>query len=866
VSGPTVLVVEDSPTQAAELEHVLGEAGYGVVVAGSGEEALRTAPALRPALVVTDVVMPGIDGYELCRRLKSQRELKQIPVILLTSLSSPQDVIRGLECGADNFVRKPYDRDYLLARIRQIVLNQELRRGERPHGGLEIQFAGERHLIGSERQQILDFLISTYEDTVLINEKLEARQEELERSHRSLGGLYRIADGLNLCTSEQEVAERALELALELPGVAAAWMFVREGDAGVRPAAARGLPPPLDGPEALEGDCLCRRRLLAGELTDAVTVVECERLRRTADRHDLRCHVSVPLWVEGRVAGMLNFAGVSASHFGEEERTTLHAVGHQVGIALERSQLYEQLERRVAERTAALTAEVAERRRAEEELARVAAIVRSSSDAMISRTLDGTVITWNPGAEALYGYPAEAMVGRSGELLVPADLREEATAMLAEVKAGKSIGNRETVRLRRDGTPVDVSLTVSPIRDASGAITGVAEIARDVTERKRLLEQLRQAQKMEEIGNLAGGVAHDFNNLLTVILGSTTSLLRGLADERLVEDATNIEAAAEQAAALTRQLLAFSRQQVLEPESLDLNDVVEETLRLLGRILGEDVQLDCRLEPDLRPVLVDRSQLQQVIVNLVVNARQAMEGGGTLGIRTANVELDEAYAAEHVEVVPGPHVLLEITDSGVGMDEETRRRIFEPFFTTKARGSGLGLATVYGIVKQSGGHIWLYSEPGLGTTFKIYFPWASEPVAPPSEVEQTGSLQGRETILLVEDAELVRPLVARVLESHGYRVLLAADGAEALELAERERGPIDLLLTDIVMPGMNGQELAERLASLRPGLRVLFTSGYPGDTIVRRGITEARAAFIQKPYLADDLARKVRQVLDAGAG
>jgi len=309
----TIMVVEDSPTQAEELKHVLGEGGYDVTAVSSAEEALRVIHELRPALVVTDIVMPGMDGYELCRRIKSQKALEGIPVILLTSLSSPHDVIKGLECGADNFVRKSHDRDYLLSRIRHILTNQELRSTERLRVGLEIDFAGQRHFVSSERQQILDFLISTYEDTVLINDELVARQEELARSYRSLGGLYRIADGLNRCTTEQEVAERALERALELPGVEAGWIFMREGESGVRAVASHGLPPSLDAPGGLESDCLCRRQLLAGELTDAVIVVECERLWKTADLHDLRYHVSVPLRIDNRVVGLMNFASTSTN-------------------------------------------------------------------------------------------------------------------------------------------------------------------------------------------------------------------------------------------------------------------------------------------------------------------------------------------------------------------------------------------------------------------------------------------------------------------------------------------------------------------------------------------------------------------------
>ena len=374
-------------------------------------------------------------------------------------------------------------------------------------------------------------------------------------------------------------------------------------------------------------------------------------------------------------------------------------------------------------------------------------------------------------------------------------------------------------------------------------------------------EELRQTQKMEAIGRLAAGIAHDFNNLLLVIRGYSAMLLKSLDDDKLRGHLHQIDSAAERAADFTRQLLAFSRQQVLHPEVIDPNGVVRETLELVSRMLGDDIKLEVELEPQPDPILVDRGQLGQVMLNLVVNARDAMEGGGRLAVRTANVEVGTAHAADHLDVVPGRYVLLQVTDSGPGMDEVTQSRAFDPFFTTKDGGTGLGLATVHGIVKQSGGHIWLYSEPGMGTTFKVYFPIADEPVVPAAEPGEVGSLEGSETILLVEDSELVRGLVAETLESFGYSMLVAASGPEALALAESHPGTIGLLLTDVVMPQMNGRELAERLLAKDPGLRVLFTSGYPADTLIRHGVEEARAAFIEKPYMPHELARKLREVL-----
>jgi PAS domain S-box-containing protein len=504
------------------------------------------------------------------------------------------------------------------------------------------------------------------------------------------------------------------------------------------------------------------------------------------------------------------------------------------------------------------------------QLRELAAIIEASDDSIIATSLDGTILRWNPGAEQLYGYGAREMVGQPFSALTVPERLDELAGIYESVRRGESIRQFETVRRRKDGSLVDVSLTVSPIRTDEGEVVAAAMTGRDIGERKRaekereqLEGQLRQSQKMEAIGNLAGGIAHDFNNLLMVVRGYSAILLKRNTDEGLAEGLLQIDNAANRATELTRQLLAFSRQQVIRRESSDLSDLVEETLKLLARSLGEDIELVVELEPALAPVVLDRGQFGQVILNLAVNARDAMQDGGTLTIRTANVVLDESYAHEHLDVVPGTYALLQVTDSGAGMDDETQDRVFDPFFTTKPNGTGLGLATVYGIVKQNGGHIWLYSEPGLGTTFKIYFPHeTTAPVAAPAP-EEPASLQGAETILLVEDSDAVRSLVAELLTSYGYTVLQAADGPEAIEIAEQRHGSIDLLLTDVVMPSMNGRELAERLLADNPPLKVLFTSGYPEDTIVRHAIAEARVAFIEKPYLPDDLGRAVRSIFDS---
>jgi PAS domain S-box-containing protein len=396
----------------------------------------------------------------------------------------------------------------------------------------------------------------------------------------------------------------------------------------------------------------------------------------------------------------------------------------------------------------------------------------------------------------------------------------------------------------------------------------------DITERKRAEEalrrseeQLRQSQKMEAIGRLAGGIAHDFNNLLTAIMGYSEFFLNELDPDdqrrRLVQE---IHKTAERAASLTGQLLAFSRKQVLQPRVLDLNAVLSGIEKMLRRLIGEDIDLITRFAPDLGTVKVDPGQIEQVILNLAVNARDAMPRGGKLTIETANVNLDEDYARRHVGVTPGAYVMLAVSDTGSGMDPETQSRIFEPFFTTKTHGggTGLGLATVYGIVKQSGGHIWVYSEPGRGSTFKIYFPRveeAADELKPRSAFAQP--TQGSETILLVEDEEIVREVAERILVYQGYKVLVARDANDALRLCETHEGPIHLMVTDVVMPQMSGRALAEQVVHLRPETKVLYVSGYTDNAIVHHGVLEEGTAFLGKPFTPDALAKKVREVLDS---
>jgi len=638
--------------------------------------------------------------------------------------------------------------------------------------------------------------------------------------------------------------------------------------------------------------------------------------------------------------------------------------------------------------------DITERQRTEEANARLAAIVESCQEAIIGKDLAGTITSWNSGAQRLFGYDPEEMIGKRLSVLLPLEQLEDEHQILARLKRGEQVEPYESVPLHKDGHLVDVSFTVSPIRDGSGCLIGSSELTRDVAERKaararlheseerfrqlaenvraafwisdpartrilyvspayeaiwgrscrslyeapqswleaihpddrdrvvcaaltrqagdaydeeyrvvradysvrwvhdrgfpvrdaagriirivrvaedlteqRQLElQLRQAQKMEAIGRLAGGVAHDFNNIVAIISGYSELLAMGLAAEDPRRDAVHeIARAGERAAALTRQLLAFSRQQVLEPRVLDLNVVVSEAAKMLRRLIGEDVRLTTNLAPRLRRVRADLGQLDQVILNLAVNARDAMPRGGHLFIETREVELESSYAQAHREVRPGRYVMLAVGDTGCGMTPEVQARAFEPFFTTKAEGegTGLGLSVVQGIVHQSGGHITVESLPGVGTTFTIYLPVLAEGTEQPPAGALAEPPQGRgQVVLLVEDEEPVRAITLLLLETLGYRVVEAANGEDALRRVTESRETIDLLLTDVVMPGLSGRELAEAVRCRYPGLKVLFQTGYTGDAVARHGILQPEVALLQKPFTLNALAKKVQEALE----
>jgi len=513
--------------------------------------------------------------------------------------------------------------------------------------------------------------------------------------------------------------------------------------------------------------------------------------------------------------------------------------------------------------------DISERRRAQESHTRLATAVEQAAETIVITDAGGSILYVNPAFEKTSGYTRAEAIGKNPRILKSGNHDAEFYRQMWGVLSHGEVWSGHFINKRKDGTLFEEDANISPVRDASGRVVNYVAVKRDVTNEMQLAQQLLQAQKMEAVGRLAGGVAHDFNNLLAVVMGYADLVIgRMNSEDPLKGKVEQILKAADRAAGLTRQLLAFSRKQVLQPKILDLRAVVSNMETMLRRLIGEDVELTTRLDSDPGWVKADPGQIEQVLMNLAVNARDAMPEGGRIIIEARNADVDALYAATHQSTPAGAYVLLTVTDTGSGMDAATQTQIFEPFFTTKevGKGTGLGLSTVYGIVKQSEGHIWVYSEVGVGTTFKIYLPRvAVDEQAPPARLESRGAIpRGHETVLLVEDEGSLRELLLETLQAHGYSVLVARNGAEALRMAETHAGTIPLMVTDVIMPGMTGPKVVEIIASTRPQMKVLFISGYSEEAVASDGLVGPGRSFVSKPFNPETLLRRIRELLDAG--
>jgi len=596
-----------------------------------------------------------------------------------------------------------------------------------------------------------------------------------------------------------------------------------------------------------------------------IPVIPDELLRRFARDEEhlrglrafgLRSLLIVPLTTRGRTLGAITFVTAeSGRHYGEADLLPAELLARRAATAVDNARLYQEAEQALREKEGTLA------------LLDTVFLGAPIGLAFVDREL--RFVRVNEALVAMTGIPIEAHVGRSvADVLGP--LAPSVIPMFEAVfRTGQPLLDRELLGtpLNQDATRRTYLASYYPVSTAEGRIEWVGCIVSDVTERRRAAEVLVQGERMEAIARVAGGVAHEVNNMMTVIAGFSGFIEGSLPDgDARAEDLGEIRRAADRAAGITRQLLAYSRQQVLQPTPLDLNGLVSQSLPVFARLLGPDVRIVLEPTTEVARVRADPSQLEQVLVNLVLNARDAMSGGGTLRLTTETLVVDDQQpdSLPGVRMSPGSYVRLTVSDSGQGMDAATQARIFEPFFTTKSagKGSGLGLATVYGIVKQSGGYIWVSSELDRGTTFRIYLPEYTGPLPELPPPSAPASPRGAETILIVEDEPAVRRMASRALRSQGYAILEAANGAEALEVLSRATSPVDLVLSDVVMPVLNGRELSERLAVDRPEVRVLFMSGYTDDDIVRRGLLRPGAPFLQKPFVPADLSRKVRDVLD----
>jgi PAS domain S-box-containing protein len=705
-----------------------------------------------------------------------------------------------------------------------------------------------------------------YNERKRAEEAVRKSEEKTKRLAQENAGVAEIGRIISSTLNIEEVYERFSEEVKKLiPVDRTAFTIINPKDRTATTAYGSGV----EIPTRLPGEAFA----LAGSATEMAEQVKTGLIIPTENENEVAARVPgllpvfragirsvmmIPLISRDEVIGVLNLQSTKPKAYTEKELRIAERVGSQIAGAIANTQLF------------------SEHKRAEEALQESEMRFRDLYDnaplGYHEYDHEGRITNVNRRDLEMLGYTAEEMIG---QFMWKFNVEEEiAQQQILEKLAGTRPPGRNLERTyrRKDGTTFPVLIEDRLILDGKGGIKGIRCTIQDITDRKRaekemadLQEQLHQSQKMEAIGCLAGGISHDFNNLLSIIIPYCQMALLDLKEiDPLRDTVEKIHKAGQRAADLTRQLLAFSRRQMMEMKVLDLNALLTDLNKMLHRLIGEDIELVYEFAEDLGRVKADAGQIEQIVLNLAVNARDAMPEGGKLTIETANVELDEKYAKDHFDVNPGPFVMLMVSDTGAGMTAEIREKIFEPFFTTKekGKGTGLGLAVVYGIVKQSGGFIHVYSEPGMGTTFRIYFPRVDDRLEESKVESRKELLRGGETVLVVEDEGEVRKLAVTILRKQGYKVLEAGSGGEAILFGEGHENPIHLMVTDVVLPGMGGRVLAERLSPLHPEMKVLYMSGYTYNSIGHHGILEEGVHFIQKPFTLEGFTRKIREVLD----
>jgi PAS domain S-box-containing protein len=862
-----ILVVDDNPDNLQVLMKLLTENGFVTFPASEGELALRFVQSTPPDLLLLDIIMPGMDGYEVCRRLKADARTREIPVIFMTALSEIEDKVTGFKLGAVDYVTKPFQADEALARVRShVALHTMQKRLEEQNQQLHREIA--------ERRRAEEALQKAHTE---LEKRVEERTADLAQANRMLNILSECSLALIRATEEPALLQEVCRIIIDLGGYPLVWIgYAEQDDArSVRPMAQAGFEEGYLDTIAITWDDTARGRgptgtaIRTGEpciAKDIQTDPRFDPWREKAVRRNYASSIALPLKCDGRVFGALNiYAAVPDAFPAEEVRLLLELAGNLAfGITSMR------------ERTA--------RRRAEEALRQSEEKYRTVADFTYDweywQGPDGRFIYVSPSCERITGYRAEEFLQDPhlmDRIIHPHDLE-----ILADHKVDAPVDRGDDSSdcaldfriITRSGEERWIGHCCQPVFDMEGQYLGLRSSNRDITrhrhaeqEQEKLQVQLLQSQKMELVGRLAGGVAHDFNNILAVILGNAElALMKVAPSDPLHIRLHRIEKAARRSAELVRQLLAFARNQTISPVVLNLNETVPAMLTLLRRVIGEDIVLDWAPAMALWLVKLDPSQIDQVLTNLCINARDAISGVGSIRIETDNIIFEKDHAVEGFGVVRGEYVLLSVSDDGCGMDQEIQAHLFEPFFTTKCigEGTGLGLATVYGIVTQNNGFIDVFSEPGKGATFKIYFPRQEQgpqeaPSALPPPQADAG---GRETVLLVEDEAELLDLCQAMLRDLGYEVLSACTPTSAIQIAQNHAGDIDLLITDVVMPEMNGSELVKHMQAIYPNLKHLYMSGYTANIIANRGVLDSDLNFIQKPFAMNDLAGKVRNILE----